>query len=92
MLAGRAGAISDMPLFKVSKNKSRAERIELVVGQLRRLKAANPRTVKTLGSTIAALFQKQLSDKEVSVLIDELAAKGHLTVSGTRVNYVKGDG
>jgi hypothetical protein len=87
IFVGRSKAISDIPLVKVSNSKSSAERIEVVLGRLRQLKAAKPRTVKTLGSTIAALFQKQLSDEEVSSLINELATKGYVTVSDTKVTY-----
>jgi hypothetical protein len=83
----RATAISEIPLVKVSNSKSSTERIELIRDRLKQLKAAKPKTVKTLGSTIAALFQKQLSDKEVSGLISELATTGYVTVSGTKVIY-----
>jgi PIN domain len=87
IFVGRAKALSDIPLVKVSNSKSPAQRIEVVLGKLQQLKASKPRTVKTLGSTIAAIFQKQLSENEVSGLIDELATKGYLTVSGTKVTY-----
>lgn len=87
VLARRASAISDLLVNKGSNGKSRAERIEIILGNLRTRKAAKPKTIKTLASTIAALFQKQLSDKEVSSLINELATKGYVTVSDTRVTY-----
>jgi hypothetical protein len=87
ILAGRATTISDIPLLKVSNSKSLSERIEIVLGKLRQLKAAKPKTVKTLGSMIAALFQKQLSEKEVAGLIKALSTKGYLSVSGNKVNY-----
>jgi len=83
----RATAISEIPLVKFSNGESRTERIELIRGRLYQLKTAKPRTVKTLGSTIAALFQKQLSDKEISGLIHELAIKGYVTVSDNKVTY-----
>jgi len=83
----RATTIFDIPLVKISNSKSVAERIEIILGKLKQLKAAKPGTLKTLGSTIAALFQKKLSDKEVSRLIKEMTKKGHLTVSGTKITY-----
>jgi len=83
----RATAISEIPLVKVSNSKSSVERIGLILGKLEQLKTSKPRTVKTLGTTIAVLFQKQLSDKEVSGLIRELAITGYVTVSGTKVSY-----
>ena len=87
ILIGRTPAISEIPLVKVSNSKSSVERIKLILRKLRQLKAAKPKTVKTLGSTIAALFQKQLSDKEVSDLISELATRDYITVSGPKVTY-----
>jgi hypothetical protein len=89
IFASRAETISDIPCIKVSNCKSAAERIEVVLGKLRQLKAAKPKTVKALGSTIAALFQKKLSDKEVTGLIKKMANKGYLTVSGTKITYAQ---
>ena len=88
IFVGRSTAISEIPFVKVSNSKSSAERIELIRGRLQQLKAAKPRTTKTLSSTIAALFQKQLSNQEVSGLIHELTIQGHVNVSGTKVAYL----
>lgn len=89
IFASRASTISDIPCIKVSNSKSAAQRIEVILGKLRQLKAAKPKTVKALGSTIAALFQKQLSDKEVTGLINKMPNKGYLTVSGAKVTYAQ---
>jgi hypothetical protein len=89
ILASRVKRISDIPCVKASNGKYAAERIEVILGKLRQLKAAKPKTVKALGSTIAALFQKQLSDHEVSGLINKMAKSGYLTVSGTKVTYAQ---
>jgi PIN domain len=83
----RAKTILDIPIVKASNCKSVAERIEVIVEKLKQLKAARPGTVKALGSTIAALFQRQLSDKEVSGLINQMAKNGYLIVSGTKITY-----
>ena len=83
----RATVISEITRVKVSNGNSGAERVELIRRNLEQRKAAKPKTVKTLGGTIAALFPKQLSDKEVSGLIRDLAATGYFTVSGTKVIY-----
>jgi PIN domain len=66
---------------------SAEERLKVVVSKLRQLKSAKPRTSKTLGSTIASLFQKQLSDAEVAALIESLSARRFLTFSGTKISY-----
>jgi hypothetical protein len=85
IMADRAVSVSDIPLFKSSNSKS-AERTEIVVKKLRGLKG-KPKTLKALRSTIAALFQKQLSEKEVAGLIKALSTRGYLCVSGNKVNY-----
>ena len=87
VLARRARAISDILIAEVSNGKSHAERIEIILENLRQRKAAKPKTIKTLASTIASLFPKQLSAQEVSGLINELSAKGYVTVSGTKITY-----
>lgn len=48
---------------------------------------SNPRTLKTLSSTINALFQKTLSQTEVDNIIDELSKRGVVTVKQTKVSY-----
>jgi len=92
VFARRAITISDIPLVKISNCKSVSERIEVILEKLRQLKASKPGNVKALGSTIAALFQRQISDKEVSGLINEMANRGYLSVSGTRITYARACG
>jgi len=68
-------------------SKSATEKLALIVADLHKRGAARPRTVKTLSSTISALFQKHLSDTEVSSLIEKLSAQGIVMLSGTKVSY-----
>jgi hypothetical protein len=93
ILAARVGTVTDIPLVKVSGSKSTGERLELVRARLRQLKASRPRTVKTLRSTIASLFLKQLSEEELTGILRELSSQGDVVVDGTKVTYVlPGDG
>ena len=87
ILARRSKTILDIPLLKTSNCKSASERIEMILGKLKQLKSSKPRKLKTLRSTIATLFQRQISDKEVTALINEMADKRYLTVSGTKITY-----
>ena len=87
VFAGRVKAIADIPLVKVSNTKSPVERLEVILAKLQQLKASKPRTVATLSSTIASLFQKQLSESEVTALVQELDSKQYLSVAGTKVTY-----
>jgi len=87
IFAGRVKTIGDIPMIKASTAKSPAERLEVALARLGQNKAARPRTVKALSSTIASLFQKQLSEEEISEVIQGLASKGYVTVDGTKVTY-----
>lgn len=49
--------------------------------------AAKPKKTKTLASTICSLFQKDISDKEVSTILQRLEADGVLTIEGVKVSY-----
>jgi PIN domain len=92
IFARRATAIFDIPLVKVCNSKSILERIELILAKLRQPNVPKPRTVKKLGSTIATLFLRQLTENEVSALIDELVTKGYVIVSGSKITYAVSSG
>jgi len=89
--AGAGKAPTSAPAVHASSPhaaKSLKEKLAAVVADLHKRGPAKPRTVKTLTSTIAAVFQKQLSEHEVSLLVEHLKAQGIVTVSGTKVSYV----
>lgn len=87
ILAARAKDISEIPLVKAANSKSPEQRFEIVVAKLRQLKASKPRTVKTLKSTIASLFQNQLSEGEVSAVLDVLHSSGLVAITDEKVTY-----
>jgi hypothetical protein len=87
ILAGRSKSVVDIPIVKAASSKSPLERIEIIVADLKRRGSAKPRTVKTLSSTIQAIFQKQLSDEDVTGLVNGLNKKGIVKISGTKVAY-----
>jgi len=92
IFAGRVKAISEIPLIKASAAKTPSERNQVAANWLQQTKATKPRTVKTLSSTIASLFQKQLSEEEVAAIVHWLAEQGHLAIAGTKVSYTtRGD-
>ena len=59
----------------------------MVIADLIKRQAARPRTLKTLSSTIQALFRKALSDDELQVLLDELSQRGVVKVSDGKLSY-----
>jgi hypothetical protein len=87
VFAGRVKAITDIPLVKSSNSKSPAEQEAVVLAKLQQLKASKPRTITTLSSTIASLFQKQITEEEVASLVQSLADQGLLLIAGTKVTY-----
>lgn len=63
------------------------EKISLVVADLQKRGSARPRKVTTLRNTIHALFKKQLTDHELSLLVEQLQALGIIVASDTKVTY-----
>jgi hypothetical protein len=87
ILAGRVETVGEIPIVKTSNSKSPEERIALILDRLQQLKAAKPRTIKTLNSTIVSLFSNQLSQQDVALLVQSLANAGYLEIAGTKVTY-----
>ena len=87
IFAGRVKTIADIPAVKTANSKSPRERVAVIRTRLQQLKVGKPRTVKTLSSTIASLFQNQLPEEEVAALVQILAHQGHIKVMGTEVTY-----
>ena len=46
-----------------------------------------PRTMKTLTSTVRAMFQKQLSEHELGALMAEFLGRHFATMTWTKVSY-----
>ena len=83
----RVQTIGEIPLLKPLEPNASSERFALIVADLQKRGATRPRTVATLSNTISAIFQKQLTAKEVSSLVSELKKKGLIKVEGTKVTY-----
>jgi hypothetical protein len=92
VLAGRVKDITDIPLLKASVTKTPADRNQVALTWLQQMKASKPRTVKTLSSSIGALFQKQLTEEQVSGIVQWLSEQGHIVVTGTKVSYAASGG
>jgi hypothetical protein len=85
--ASRVKAVTDLPLVKAASSKSSSDRVSAVVANLTQRGAARPRTMKTLSSTINALFQKSLSEAQIEGIISELTTKGIVVVNQSKVSY-----
>ena len=85
--ARRVKNVTDLPLVKVAASKSKPDRVSVVITNLTQRGDSNPRTLKTLASTINALFQKSLSKAEVEDIISELTEKGIVVINQSKVSY-----
>ena len=61
--------------------------VEAVVADLVRRKAAGPCTEKTLRGTLHALFNKELSEQQLTQLFAALRDRGIVRVEGRKVSY-----
>lgn len=98
----RSSSIAEIPGTKTSSSKSIsdvvdkaktpdstsiAEKVDAVINNLTKRKAAKPRRLKTLRSTIKAHFRDKLADAEVDEIIEQLMGCGAITVADGKVNY-----
>jgi hypothetical protein len=63
------------------------EKLDVVVSNLTKRKSARPRTLKTLRSTINALFRNSLADAELDNLVEQLTKRGVIKVADGKVQY-----
>lgn len=92
IFAARWKDVAEIPFIKSVNAKTPTERQAAIIANLRQRGASRPRTVKTLSSTINALFQKSLSAAEVAAMLEWLKEQGVVSISGTRVLYALPDG
>jgi hypothetical protein len=85
--AQRKKDVSEIPLLKISGEKSKSERVNAIVEFLKVRGAAKPRTEKTLSNSINSLFSKTLEEKELSALVAELIKRKVVIKNGTKVSY-----
>ena len=87
IFACRSKDIGDMPIVKAANSKGHAEKLAVIVANLKQRGASKPRTVKTLSSTVSSLFQKALPEDELASLLKLMEKQGFLAITGTKVVY-----
>lgn len=87
ILCQRSSSIEGIPLVRLANSKSIPDRVDAIIENLTRRKAARPRTRKTLASTIKALFQAQLTDDDLAEILNELKERGVIELTGEKVSY-----
>jgi hypothetical protein len=85
-----AAKVAKKATKKVAKAAAKAPavpaRLQEVIDRLANLKHARPGTLKTLGSTLAS-FNPPIEETERDAIVDALAARGILAITGTKVTY-----
>lgn len=71
------------PKAKIAKK----ENIEIVIDGLKRRTTSKPKTLKTLASTISAMFQKKLPAKDIEALIETLKRKKYIEIKDNKLSY-----
>ena len=85
--AYRVADVSELLPLRIPMSADDKERIDTVIKDLSARGSSRPRRVKTLTSTIHALFKGSLEEKKVSPLIKKLQAAGYVVVNGERISY-----
>ena len=83
----KAEVLPKAPTKPLSVAQTRDERLTIALANLQQRGKAKPRTMKTLRSTISALFGKKLSEKELDALIDGLLSAGTVAAEGKKLSY-----
>jgi len=83
----RTKSLPDVFTVKGSKLERDPERVAAVLANLAKRKAARPRTLKTLRSTINALFGNQLDNEDLDALIAQLTERKAIKVTEGKVHY-----
>ncbi|UAK70738.1 PIN domain-containing protein [Aeromonas enteropelogenes] len=87
IFATRVSNIFDIPLIKNENAKTPTERVSVVLDKLQQLNASRPRTLNTLNSTISSLFQKKITNEDVSDIVRVMVCEGYISVNGSKVSY-----
>jgi hypothetical protein len=83
----RSARIAEIPHFKSGSPPAAAAQVGAAIAQLVRLGVSKPRTRKALLGTLNALFKKELSEEQLSVLLTGLCKRGVVKIEGTKVSY-----
>jgi len=87
IICQRSKSIADIPLIKISDTKSSRQKVDAVLENMEKRKTSRPRTLKTLRSTIKALFVNQLTEKELEEIIDQLSNRQEIKIADGKVTY-----
>jgi len=87
IMAVRSRRIEEIPALKARHCQSIPEKVDVVVANLKQQGVSKPRTLQTLTRSVSALFQKQISEEELSAVISQLQTQGVVVVNESKVSY-----
>lgn len=87
-----AGSVKVVPQPKAApkvpvKVAAKDDKLAQVIANLKQRGNSKPRTLKTLTSTVSALFPKGISEHDINTLIKQLQSTGIVTISENKVTY-----
>jgi hypothetical protein len=83
----RKNTLAEVLVVGTSSPKTNDEKISFIVKHLADREKSLPTKTKTLANTINSLFMKQLSEAEVTALLNLLEKQKYITVSEGNVSY-----
>lgn len=82
----RVASLDEITFLKVVPTRTMEERVSTVIAHFRK-GSSKPRSLKTLASTVAAVFNKALSTEEVQGIVDEMQKRKLVALNGTKLEY-----
>jgi len=80
-------SVFDIPIVKKPIDAPEDDKLSLIIEYLVRRGSQRPASMKTLISSVAALFSPKLGEADVTVLVEQLRANGVFDVVGTKLHY-----
>ena len=87
VFAQREKDLAEIPLVRISNANTIDEKIEAIVERLSVLGHARPRKVKTLKSTINALFAKKLEESELNAIAERMQQRKLVVIESDKIAY-----
>jgi PIN domain len=87
IFAARSSDIPEISLVKTATATTTTDKVAIILTKLKHQNTSRPRTVRTLSSTINALFQKTLASDQLASLIEELVSQKIILVTDNKVSY-----
>ena len=89
--ATRCAELRDIPIVRTADNAPVDDKLSIIIAYLVKRGAQRPASVKTLTTSVAALFQPKLGEHEVQTLLAELQRNGVFIIDRNKITYALPD-